>query len=333
MSLKLSRRSWLGLVAVGAGTAALPRRAEAREAAEPEPEAVGLLYDSTRCVGCGGCVAACKESNHLPWTGEPTQLDCTTKNVVKVRRLRQPAADGATTAFVKRQCMHCVDPSCVSACMLGALHKEGRGKRDSGGERKGTGIVIWDKDLCLGCRYCQIACAYTIPKFEWATANPHIVKCELCRHRADPARGGAHAIANPACAEVCPAEAVVFGHRSELLAEAKRRIAAAPGKYNPKIFGEHDGGGTQALYLAAAGVSFKDLGLPEMPERAPAQLSESVSHAPYLHGLTPLALYAAAAAIIRRNRAAAHPEPVEGRAAAQKRSEEAHAHPIKRESR
>jgi Fe-S-cluster-containing dehydrogenase component len=315
---RLSRRSWLGLVAAGAGTAALARRAEAREAAEPEAEAVGLLYDSTRCQDCGGCVAACKESNHLPWDGDPKELDCTTKNVVKVRRLRQPAADGATTAFVKRQCMHCVDPSCVSACMLGALHKDGRGKRDSGGERKGTGIVRWDKDLCLGCRYCQIACAYTIPKFEWATANPHIVKCELCHHRADPARGGAYAAANPACAEVCPTEAVVFGRRADLLAEAHRRIAAAPGKYNPKIFGERDGGGTQVLYLAAAGVSFRDLGFPDMPERAPAQLSESVSHAPYLHGLTPLALYAAAAAIIRRNR---------------KRAEEAHKNPLQREPR
>jgi Fe-S-cluster-containing dehydrogenase component len=302
MSPRLSRRSWLGLVAAGAGTAALPRRAEAREPVQPEPGAVGLLYDSTRCQDCGGCVAACKESNQLPWNGDPKELDCTTKNVVKVRKLHQPAADGATTAFVKRQCMHCVDPSCVSACMLGAMHKDGRGKRDTGGEHAGTGIVRWDKDLCLGCRYCQIACAYTIPKFEWATSNPHIVKCELCHHRADPARGGAYAVANPACAEVCPFEAVIFGHRADLLAEAHRRIAAAPGKYNPKIFGEHDGGGTQVLYLAAAGVSFRDLGFPDIPERAPALLSESVSHAPYLHGLTPLALYAAAAAIIRRNR-------------------------------
>ncbi len=301
MTIRLSRRSWLGLVAAGAGVAAT-RRAAAREPATPLPEAVGLLYDSTRCVGCEGCVAACKESNHLPFDGEPKELDCTTKTVVKTRRLRQPAASGGTSAFVKRQCMHCVDPSCVSACMLGALHKEGEGKRDTGGERKGTGVVLWDKELCLGCRYCQIACAYTVPKFEWRTSNPHIVKCELCRHRADPAKGGAHAVANPACAEVCPAEAVVFGYRADLLAEAHRRIAAEPGKYNEKIFGEHDGGGTQVLYLAGAGVSFRDLGFPDMPERAPAQISESVSHAPYLHGLTPIALYAAAAAIIRRNK-------------------------------
>ena len=301
MTVRLSRRAWLGTLATGA-TAALPRRGAAREPVAPEPEAVGLLYDSTRCVGCGGCVAACKESNGMPWTGEPRELDCTTNTVVKTRTLSRPAAGGATTAFVKRQCMQCVDPSCVSVCMLGALHKEGAGKRDTGGERRGTGIVVWDKELCLGCRYCQIACAYTIPKFEWAKTDPRIVKCELCRHRADPARGGAYAAANPACAEVCPEEAVVFGRRADLLAEAHRRIAAAPERYNPKIFGEDDGGGTQALYLAGAGVSFRDLGLPDMPASSPASLSETVSHAPYLHGLTPIALYAAAAAIVRRNR-------------------------------
>jgi len=300
--MRISRRRLLQGAALAGAAAALPSRAEARETIDPEPDAVGMLYDSTRCVGCGGCVAACKESNGLPWDGEPRELDCTTKNVVKTRRLSKPIAGGATTAFVKRQCMQCVDPSCVSACMLGALHKEGDGKRDSGGERQGTGIVVWDKELCLGCRYCQIACAYAIPKFEWFKAAPRIVKCEMCRHRADPAAGGVLAVANPACAEVCPAEAVVYGKRMDLVAEARRRMAAEPQRYNPKIFGENDGGGTQALYLAAAGVSFKELGFPDLPQESPAHMSETVSHAPYLHGLTPIALYAGAAAIIRRNR-------------------------------
>jgi Fe-S-cluster-containing dehydrogenase component len=302
--VRVTRRGFLGAAAAGAAAgaaAALPGRAAAREVVEPEPEAVGLLYDSTRCLDCGGCVAACKEANGLPYQDEPKELDCNTKNVVKTRHLSTPAAGGATSAFVKRQCMHCVDPSCVSVCMVGALHKAGHDKRDSGTEPKGSGIVLYDQELCLGCRYCQIACAYAIPKFEWAKAIPRIVKCELCRVRADPAKGGAYAAADPACAETCPAEAVVFGYRAELLAEAKRRQAAEPGRYNPKIFGEHDGGGTQVLYLAGAGVSFKELGFPDMPEYSPASLSESVSHTPYLHGVTPLALYAAAALIVRRN--------------------------------
>ena len=307
MALTISRRALFG-VAVAATAAALPSRAEARPRVVAEPDAVGLLYDSTRCVGCGGCVAACKESNGVPWDGEPTELDCTTRNVVKTRNLRQPSAAGASTAFVKRQCMHCVDPSCVSACMLGALHKQGNSKRVPG-EPKGTGIVVWDPDLCLGCRYCEIACAFSIPKFEWLAANPRIVKCELCRHRADPTQDGPLAVANPACAEVCPAEAVMFGRRADLLAEAWRRISAEPGRYEPRVYGESDGGGTQSLYLTAAGVSFQDLGLPDMPSESPASLSESVSHAPYLHGLTPIALYAGAAALIRRNRRQVGVEP------------------------
>jgi hypothetical protein len=154
----------------------------------------------------------------------------------------------------------------------------------------------------VGCRYCQIACAFNVPKFEWFEAFPYIVKCELCRHRADPTKQGPLAVANPACCEVCPREAVIYGKRSELLAEAKRRVAADPARYAQHVYGEKEGGGTQVLYLAAAGTSFQQLGLPALSPRSAAQLSESVSHAPYLHGFTPIALYAGMAFVIRRNK-------------------------------
>jgi Fe-S-cluster-containing dehydrogenase component len=299
----VSRRLLLqGAMVAGAATV-LPGKAQARGKVEPLEEAVGMLYDSTHCVGCRGCVAACKEANGLPWD-EPTDLSNTTKSVVKTRRLALPLRNGEASAFVKRQCMHCVDPSCVSACMLGALHKEGQGKRDMGGERKGTGIVLYDEDLCLGCRYCQIACAFAIPRFEWREAFPRIVKCELCRKRADPTREGALGVANPACCQVCPAGALVYGRRVDLLAEARRRMAAEPARYNGKIFGEKDGGGTQALYLAAAGVTFKELGFPDLPDGSFANASESASHAPYLNGVAPIALYAVAAYLVRRNKKA-----------------------------
>jgi Fe-S-cluster-containing dehydrogenase component len=279
----VSRRLLLqGALVAGAATV-LPGKAQARGKVEPLEEAVGMLYDSTHCVGCRGCVAACKEANGLPWD-EPSDLSNTTKSVVKTRRLALPLRNGEPSAFVKRQCMHCVDPSCVSACMLGALHKEGQGKRDMGGEREGTGIVLYDEDLCLGCRY--------------------IVKCELCRKRADPTREGALGVANPACCQVCPAGALVYGRRVDLLAEARRRMAAEPARYNGKIFGEKDGGGTQALYLAAAGVTFKELGFPDLPDGSYAQASESASHAPYLNGVAPIALYAVAAYLVRRNKKA-----------------------------
>lgn len=302
--MRVTRRSLLKGVAA-AGATALAGGAEARGPVRPGPDAVGMLYDSTRCVGCRACQTACKVANQLPPDAvavggaaydAPVDLNATTKTIVKAF----PSAGGP--AFMKQQCMHCVDPSCVSACMLGAMHKEGEGLRRIEGERAGTGIVLWDKYTCTGCRYCQIACAFNVPKFEWYEAFPYIVKCELCGHRADPRRGGPLAVANPACCEVCPRGAVIYGLRSELLAEAKRRIAAEPCRYNGKVYGEKEGGGTQVLYLAAAGVSFQELGLPDLPERSAAQFSESVSHAPYLYGFTPVALYAAVAFVVRRNK-------------------------------
>jgi Fe-S-cluster-containing dehydrogenase component len=303
--MSISRRDLLkGAVAVGA-TAVVAGEAEARERAPERPDAVGMLFDATLCVGCRACQSACKASNKLPPDkvsangGEydaPTDLNGTTKNIIKAF----PAGEG--DVYMKQQCMHCVDPSCVSVCMLGALHKEGEGKRDSGGEKKGTGVVMYDKGLCVGCRYCQIGCAFNVPKFEWYEALPLIVKCELCRHRRDPAKIGPLAVANPACCEVCPRGAVVYGKRDELLADARRRLAADPKRYNGHVYGEKEGGGTQVLYLAPAGVTFKQLGLPELGEESQAHFSESVSHAPYLHGVTPIALYAAAAFVISRNK-------------------------------
>ncbi|HYS80287.1 MAG TPA: hydrogenase 2 operon protein HybA [Anaeromyxobacteraceae bacterium] len=301
--MRISRRSLLkGAVAAGAATT-LVGTAEAREHRESDPDSVGMLYDPVRCIGCRACVTKCKEANGLPYTRSadglydaPNDLNSETKNIIKVLNV------GDKWSFMKAQCMHCVDPSCVSACMMGALHREGEGTRNHEGEKKGTGIVLYDKSTCVGCRYCQIACPFNVPKFEWNAAFPLIVKCELCRHRADAKKTGPLALANPACCEVCPREAVVYGKRAELLQLARKRQAAHPEKYEAKIFGEKDGGGTQVLYLAPKGLSFKQLGLPELSEESPAHFSESVSHAPYLHGFTPIALYATAAFLIRRNK-------------------------------
>src|SRR4029450_7498792 len=110
------------------------------------------------------------------------------------------------------------DPPAPAACMLAALQK------------REFGIVSWDGSRCVGCRYCQTACPYNIPKFEWNATNPQIGKWGLGRHRL--AKGG-----TPACSRVCPAQAVIFGRRDELLAEAKRRIRAEPGRHGPRGHG------------------------------------------------------------------------------------------------
>jgi Fe-S-cluster-containing dehydrogenase component len=284
MTMKLDRREALKVLAtVGAATAAAPAVAEARPRKTAPDDAVGMLYDSTLCVGCRACMVACREANDLGYDDPtarwdaPVDLSGNTKTVIKLYD------DGGPGAFMKAQCMHCIDPACVSACMLGAYKK------------REFGIVTWDGSKCVGCRYCQIACPYGVPRFEWDKALPKMVKCEMCAHRVVEGL-------EPACTEVCPRDAIVFGDYADLLARAKQRIADNPGVYEPHVYGETEGGGTQVLYLAGAGVSFQALGLPPLGDMSVPHLPESVQHFVYKGFVAPVALYAALAAVMWRNR-------------------------------
>ena len=148
----IDRRTMLKSAAVAGATAlAGASPAMARERKVAPTNAVGLLYDTTRCVGCKACVTACREAN------EETRKGCS-------RTLIRQYSNGSEQSFVKTGCMHCIDPACAGACMLGALQK------------REFGIVTWNPDLCVGCRYCQVACPYNAPKFEWESATPRIVK-------------------------------------------------------------------------------------------------------------------------------------------------------------
>jgi Fe-S-cluster-containing dehydrogenase component len=280
----ITRRAAIcGLLTAGA-TAAGVASTEAAVLPVPPADAVGLLYDTTLCIGCKACVVACQDANGLPRDpagidaryDAPVDLNYRAKNVIKLYH------EGDRRSFVKVQCMHCVDPACVAACMLGALKK------------REFGIVSYDVDYCVGCRYCEVACPYGVPKFQWASAAPRIVKCELCRHRL--AKGQ-----EPACTEVCPRKAVIFGKRADLLREAKRRLAESPDRYVPKIYGETDGGGTQVLYLSH--VPFDKLGFPALGDAPAPDLARSVQHGVYKGFIAPVALYGALSLIAFRNRA------------------------------
>ena len=282
------RRALQTMLAGGAGVAGAAISSTPASAAvlpTPPADALGLLYDATLCIGCKTCVVACQDANGLPrdTTGidykydAPVALSAKAKNVIKLYK----GEEGES--FMKAQCMHCVDPACVSACMIGALTKGA------------NGIVQYNVDYCVGCRYCEIACPFNVPKFEWAKATPRIVKCELCRERLAAGQ-------EPACTEVCPRKAVIFGKRSDLLQEAKRRIAAEPDKYQPKVYGETEAGGTQCLYLSH--VPFDKLGLPMLDDRPAPELARSIQHTVYKGFIAPVALYGVLAAVMLRNRRA-----------------------------
>jgi Fe-S-cluster-containing dehydrogenase component len=271
--MNLSRRDWFkGLSAAGLAAAVAAPGAQAREAKTVHPEDIGMLYDSTRCVGCRACTTACKEANGLPPDvvetdgaayNAPHDLSATNKSILKLYR------EGDTAAFVKRQCMHCADPACVSACMAGALHK------------MDNGIVAYDKSVCVGCRYCQIACAFDVPKFTWTEPLPLIVKCEMCRHRPE----------GPACCEACPRGAMMTGTMAALTEEAHRRVNGDPDAYDPKVYGEHEAGGLHVLYLTGKAVPFEKLGLPDVPGQPIPQTSETIQHTLYKGFVAPAALF------------------------------------------
>jgi len=280
----ITRRAALQTMIAAGATAAGARSASAAVLPTPPADAVGLLYDATMCIGCKACTVACRDANGLApdTTGSPSRiynapvdLSARAKTVIKLY------TEGSTQSYMKAQCMHCVDPACVSACMLGSLKK------------REFGIVTYEVDYCIGCRYCEVACPFGVPKFEFAKAAPKIVKCELCKERLAAGQ-------EPACTDVCPRHAVIYGRRTELLKEAKRRLAENPGRYVPKVYGETDGGGTQVLYLSH--VPFDTLGLPTLGDEPAPQLARSIQHGVYRGFIAPAALYAALGLVMVRNR-------------------------------
>ena len=188
-----------------------------------------ILFDSTKCIGCEACVAACKEKNNLPAAIDP-KLTAYTWTVVEQR----------DKAFVRRMCMHCESPTCASVCPVGAFQKQPNGP------------VLYDASRCIGCRYCIMACPFGVPKYQWDRTVPIVQKCTMCPDRI--AAGQA-----PACASVCPTGATTFGDRDQLIGEARARLAAAPKSYVPRIYGLEEVGGTSVLILS--GVPFASLGL------------------------------------------------------------------------
>jgi formate dehydrogenase iron-sulfur subunit len=254
-----------GLAATTLGLLAGPAH-PACASEKPAGPGWGMIIDLTRCTGCNSCALACKQSNGLPDPEVvPQGLGSDVFTFVDARQVTTPAGQEATR-YVKRQCMHCLNAACVSACPAAAMHNSGQGP------------VIYRPNRCLGCRYCQLACPFEVPRFEWDNGvNPTISKCWLCYERLQEGQ-------KPACVEACPTGTLRFGRREELLAQAHAQIASNPDRYIDHVYGEFEVGGTSMLYLSD--VPFEQLGFPvNLPSIAPPEQTEKImSKLPYVIG-------------------------------------------------
>lgn len=274
--MDVSRRQFLKMAGVGVSGLALAAAQPAPASAETTPaeaaEQPAMLYDTTLCVGCRACQTACRNWNEtIPERDElgfdrPADLSGQTWTLIKLYQDEAADApnDRANWSFVKRNCMHCLDPACVSACTVGALQKTVEGP------------IIYDVNRCFGCRYCMVACPYHVPRYQWDTTIPLVQKCTFCSgyvqlgSEADPKNRLAQKL-QPNCVEACPTGALTFGKRNDLLAEARARIEADKTRpeeerkgYIDHIYGEKEVGGALQLYLSH--VPFEKLGLPTLGE-------------------------------------------------------------------
>jgi formate dehydrogenase iron-sulfur subunit len=214
-----------------------------------------ILYDIAQCIGCRQCEAACAERWGLRYEEPVTSQEFLSDHKLTAIQTH------ANERYTRKLCMHCVDPTCVSVCPVGAF------------EKSKLGPVVYDEDRCIGCRYCMLACPFNVPVYEWTKLLPRVRKCDMCRERLEKGLV-------TACSGACPTGATTTGERDEMIAEARQRIRENPGKYYDHIYGVAEVGGTSVLILSP--VAFDELGirtdLPKGP--LPGLTWQALSHVP-----------------------------------------------------
>ncbi len=261
-----------------------PKKTHASRRPKDPRDPYGCLFDLTACVGCRKCELACNQVNDLPPPDEPFDdarvLDRKRRPDVRaftvVNRYYPGKIDERNQlipTFVKVQCMHCQDPGCVSACIVGAMTK------------KDNGATHYDVSKCIGCRYCMVACPFQIPAYEYSDPLfPRVRKCTFCYERIIKEEG------IPACAAICPVEAITFGKRRQILNVAQQKIKNEPGRYLDRIYGEQEVGGTSWLFIS--GEPFDKLGFLDLPTRPIPHITETIQHGAFKYLWAPLVLFA-----------------------------------------
>ena len=278
----VSRRKfleWVGAATVGSATMMGSNAlAGSNKQFKGYPGSVGVLHDITRCIGCRKCEEACNQVNDLPEPELPfddqTVLDASRRTSAAAFTVvnRYEGNQAQPMVFAKNQCNHCLEPACASACFVRALKKDK------------TGAVVYDASLCVGCRYCMIACPFNIPAYEYdEPLTPRIRKCHLCQFRLIEGK-------LPGCVLSCPTEALTFGTRDRLLKIARKRIDQYPDRYVDHIYGEFEMGGTSWLYLSPQ--PFSHIGMREdLGNQSAASLTAGPLKAvPIVVGLWPVLL-------------------------------------------
>ncbi|MHC1702336.1 MAG: 4Fe-4S dicluster domain-containing protein [Tenuifilaceae bacterium] len=226
----LDRRNFLKTLGIAGVTLTIGKDLGALESEKSDIEFHAILYDSWRCGGCQSCEIACAEAHGFPIPTDVPKVGEIRKTSENQRLAVNIFDTSKGEVYIRNQCMHCNEPACAAACLTQAMYKTKEGP------------VIWRGNKCMGCRYCMVSCPFDVPKFEYHSPNPKIEKCDMCYEKTQ--NGGV-----PSCVEICPAEALVYGTRRELIAEARKRIHDNPGVYSEVIYGEHEAGGTGFLYL------------------------------------------------------------------------------------
>ena len=281
--LKLAGLAGVGGIAAGVS----PDAAQASEAVKPSAQAMGVLVDIPKCIGCRLCEYACQEAAGFNPPPVETFEDKSVfekarrphpRSHTVINRYRNPK-DESQPLYNKFNCLHCVDPACVSACLVSALSK------------REDGAVVYDAGRCMGCRYCMVACPFEIPTYDYnMPLTPQVRKCNLCVHLVPEVQEV------PACVKICPQEVMTYGRRSDLLELAHEKIRAEPDEYVDHVYGEHEAGGASWLYISS--VPFDQVGFKHFGTEAPPRLTEKIQHAEFKYFLPPLMWYGLLGAVM-----------------------------------